>query len=252
MNQIFKKIKPKLIFIQGDTTTAYLGALSSFYKKIKIFHVEAGLRTHDLYSPYPEEMNRRSISLLSNVHFSPSKISTNNLIKEGIPKTSIFQVGNTGIDSFLKVLNEPIKSTKLKEKLNYLTKGKYILVTCHRNENIVKLKSICKSILKIISTFKNLKIIFPVHLNPNERIILIEPLSYKLFVHLMKKSYLILTDSGGIQEEVVTLGKPTLILRNETERIDSINSGVIKLIGTEEDNIFKETMKLLTDKKLRC
>ncbi|MFQ3675228.1 MAG: UDP-N-acetylglucosamine 2-epimerase (non-hydrolyzing) [Endomicrobiia bacterium] len=261
---VLEKFIPDIIFVQGDALSAFLGALAGFYKKIKIAHIEAGLRSYNKYSPFPEEVSRVLISHIADYHFAPTVNAKNNLLKEGIKK-NIFVVGNTVIDALFLGL-EIIKTEgekKYYKHFNFIDfEKKVILVTGHRRESFGKpFENICLA-LKKISQEKDVEIVYPVHLNPNVRkpvfkilgkiknVHLIEPLSYPYLIWLMNKSYLILTDSGGIQEEAPSLGKPVLVMRKVTERVESIKAGVSKLVGTEKKEIFKWTQKLLTDKKL--
>ena len=261
---VLEKEKPDWVLVQGDTTTTTAAALTSFYAKIKIGHVEAGLRTGDNYAPYPEEMNRKITSVLSNLHFTPTELGKDNLLKEGIDESLIFITGNTVIDALqftLKKLQGPNESNKCRETLSNLgvQLGKQIiLVTGHRRENIgSNLDNICMGLKKISQSYPDVTIIYPVHMNPNVRsqvvktlgkekgIYLIDPLDYPTFIWLMSRSRLILTDSGGIQEEAPSLGIPVLVMRDLTERQESIDLGASRLIGTNPDNIFEETKILL-------
>ncbi len=245
---ILEKEKPKAVVVQGDTTTTFASALSSFYLKIPVGHIEAGLRTGDVMQPYPEEINRILTSNLSSFHFTPTNTSKNNLLKEGFSK-NIYVTGNTVIDALLFIS----KTINAKENKNK------ILVTLHRRENWGKpAEDVCKS-LKRIANETDLEIIFSVHPNPAvrktvnsilndvEQIKLIEPADYINFVKLMKESYFILSDSGGIQEEAPSLNKPVLVLRNKTERPEALESGAVKLVGTDPDKIYKTTIKLFNN-----
>ncbi|MDA8272798.1 MAG: UDP-N-acetylglucosamine 2-epimerase (non-hydrolyzing) [Deltaproteobacteria bacterium] len=255
--------KPDFIIIQGDTTTAFVGALSGFYKKIKVVHVEAGLRTNDKYSPFPEEMNRVLISRITDYHFVPSKKSSDNLLAEGL-RDNIYIVGNTAIDALLLGL-DLIKRNGDEKYLGFFNfldfSKKIVLVTGHRRENFGEgLKNICEALKEIKNRSNNIQIVYPVHPNPNvrepvfrilgdiQRIFLIEPLEYEYMIWLMNKSFLILTDSGGIQEEASFLGKPLIVMRDSTERIEGLEAGVSVLVGTDKDKIVKETLDLLVNK----
>jgi len=255
--------KPELIFVQGDTTTAFVGALAGFYKKIKIAHIEAGLRSHNKYSPFPEEVNRVLVDYIANYHFAPTEKAKENLYNENI-KENVYVVGNTIIDALFLGLNI-IKEQREEKYYNYFSfldfSKKIILVTGHRRENFGKpFENICYA-LKNIAERDDVEIVYPVHLNPNVRkpvneilkghknIHLIEPLEYPYLIWLMKKSYLVLTDSGGIQEEAPSLGKPVLVMREVTERIEGIEAGTTKLVGTNERKIVKELTRLLDNKK---
>ena len=260
---LIEEEKPDFIIIQGDTTTAFVGALSGFYKKIKVVHVEAGLRTNDKYSPFPEEMNRVLISRIADYHFVPSKKSSNNLLAEGL-RDNIYIVGNTAIDALLLGL-DLIKRNGDEKYLGFFNfldfSKKIVLVTGHRRENFGEgLKNICEALKEIKNRSNNIQIVYPVHLNPNvrepvfrmlgdiQRVFLIEPLEYEYMIWLMNKSFLILTDSGGIQEEASFLGKPLIVMRDSTERIEGLEAGVSVLVGTDKDKIVKETFDLLVNK----
>ena len=253
-----KNYRPNLVIVQGDTTTAFAGALSSFYEKIPVGHIEAGLRTDNIYDPFPEEVNRRIISQFATLHFAPTKKSENNLINSGIKK-EVFLTGNTVIDALLMVSKNIHKLKSLEDNKNF----RYILLTVHRRENRgEKLKNIAKGILSILEKFKDVKFLIPMHPNPEvknriieylgteSKVILCESLDYLDIVSAMKHCYFIMTDSGGIQEEAPSLGKPVLILRDTTERPEGIDSGTAKLIGTSSKNILLEAEKLLSDKKI--
>lgn len=253
------EIKPDLILVQGDTTTAMAAALAGFYQKVPIGHIEAGLRTYDTNNPFPEEINRRIISVLASYHFAPTQNAVNALLKENIPKESVYLTGNTVIDA-LKAIAKGAKKPNFNFKI---PEGrKLILVTAHRRENFGgPLNDICRA-LKIIATNNlNVEIIYPVHLNPNvmntvrsmlsgiSRIRLIQPVEYHQLVFLLKKACLVLTDSGGIQEEAPAFGKPVLVMRKETERPEGIKAGVAKLVGTNTETIVKNVEFLLRDSR---
>lgn len=257
MDQFLRKVKPDCVIVQGDTTTAFLTALSAFYHKIPVGHVEAGLRTDDKYQPFPEEINRRLIGQVADFHFAPTSIARHRLLKEGVSPKNIAQTGNTGIDALLimkKILD------KRKQPPFDLPKGKkIILVTAHRRESFGKpLQEICKGIHRIAKEIPNTVIYYPVHLNPNvqsvvkkllrgqHNIHLIEPLAYDKLVYLMEKADLILTDSGGIQEEAPTFHKPILVMRNVTERPEGVKMGFSRIVGQNAHKIFSEAKKILT------
>tara|TARA_B100000427_G_scaffold269368_1_gene235658 strand:+ start:3602 stop:4813 length:1212 start_codon:yes stop_codon:yes gene_type:complete len=265
LKKVLDKEKPDYVFVHGDTTTTAFGSIAAFYNQIKICHIEAGLRTFKKYSPFPEEINRSITSKLADFHFAPTESAKKNLMSENIKKTSICVTGNTVIDALLyskKIINN-YKSKEidlLKNKIS--TDQKIILVTGHRRENFGKgFKNICNALIDI-SKNSNVQIIYPVHLNPNVRNIvnkmlggidnihLIKPLGYPAFVWLMNKSYLILTDSGGIQEEAPTFNIPTLVMRNTTERPEGIKKGTAILVGTDKDKIVFHTKELLEKEKL--
>lgn len=258
LDAIIKKVNPDIVLVHGDTSTTFSGALVAFYNNIKIGHVEAGLRTYNKYSPYPEEINRQLVGCLADLHFAPTKCSADNLIKEGKNKDKIFVTGNTAIDA----LKTTVKKDYTHEIFNWIGKDKMILLTAHRRENLGKpMYTIFGAIKRIIDEFDDVKVVYPIHKNPKVRFIanevfgkcdkikLIEPLEVFDFHNFMNKAYLIMTDSGGIQEEAPSLGKPVLVLRNTTERPEGIEFGTLKLVGTEEDKIYYETKKLLTNIK---
>jgi UDP-N-acetylglucosamine 2-epimerase (non-hydrolysing) len=248
LSNFFIENKPDLVLAQGDTTTALASALSSYYNKIPFGHIEAGLRSFNYQNPWPEEINRVLISKLSTYHFCPTKSSEENLLKEGIVD-NVYVTGNTVIDSLLKIAK--------KEKHH----KKQILITLHRRENFGKpIDDILSAILDIVKSNEEVNVVFPVHLNPNiknkvysilnhERITLLNPLDYENFVKIMSESYLILTDSGGIQEEAPALGIPVLVLRETTERPEAVDCGVVKLVGSDKLTIINETTKLLNNKE---
>ncbi|OHD24208.1 MAG: UDP-N-acetylglucosamine 2-epimerase [Spirochaetes bacterium GWD1_27_9] len=253
------------IFVQGDTTSAFVGALAGFYKKIKVGHIEAGLRSGNKYSPYPEEINRILAGHIADYHFAPTPKAKENLQKEGITD-NIYVVGNTVIDALFLGL-DLIKSCGDKEYYDFFKNidfsKKIILVTGHRRESFGEpFKEICYALKELKSSFKDVEIIYPVHLNPNVRkpvneilsnisgIHLIEPLSYPHLIWLMNKSYLVLTDSGGIQEEAPSLKKPVLVMRDVTERTEGVDAGTAKLVGTDKQKIIQETSKLILDSSI--
>jgi len=261
LSNVIEEIKPNIVLVQGDTTTAMIATLASFYRKIPVGHVEAGLRTYDNFNPFPEEANRRIISVLASYHFAPAQRAKNFLLKEGIRPESIFLTGNTVIDALLYVLEkiriENYIPTNLPLQMNP-DHQKFILLTAHRRESFgVPLQRICKAALSIVQRNPEIQILYPVHLNPNvketvysilsnhERIHLIPPLDYKDLCFFMDRSYFILTDSGGIQEEAPTLGKPVLVLREITERPEAVEVGVAKVVGTQTEHIIKEVERLL-------
>ena len=271
LEPILKKEKPDIILVQGDTTTCFIASLAAYYLKIKIGHVEAGLRTTDKFNPFPEEINRRLTDHLADIHFAPTQKARENLLKEGIPDYKIHITGNTVIDALLftieKQKDEKTQKTLSEELLNKygisLDSRKLVLVTGHRRESFgQEFQNICHGLKKIALNNKNIQIIYPVHLNPNvqkpvkkilanvKNIHLIEPLDYFSFIWLLNKSYLILTDSGGIQEEAPSLGKLVLVMRRTTERPEGVEAGVAKVIGTSSDSIFSETTQLLENPPL--
>lgn len=257
---VLNEKKPDIVLVQGDTTTAMAGALASYYQKIAVGHIEAGLRTNDIHNPFPEEVNRRIISLVATYNYAPTQRAYNTLVREGMDKKRIFITGNTVIDALYKITQKfkdqilpfPIQESK-----------KLILVTAHRRENFGKpLENICRALEEIVKENEDVEIVYPVHPNPNvtdmvhkklsgiERINLIQPVEYQILATLIKKSYIILTDSGGIQEEAPAFGKPVLVLRKETERPEGVKAGVAKLVGTRRKSIIENTNKLLRNKKM--
>ena len=265
LSRVFEEIKPDLVLVQGDTTTAMVSALSAFYKKIPIGHVEAGLRTYDNENPFPEEANRRIISVLASYHFAPTQRAINFLLKEGIPPGSFFSTGNTVIDALLSTLRRIREEDYVPKTLSFLPDGdhhKLVLVTAHRRESFGEpMKEICKALKVIAERHQDVWIIYPVHMNPKvsktvysllseqKRVHLIPPLDYKDICYLMGRSYLILTDSGGIQEEAPSLGKPVLVMRHTTERPEAVEGGVAKLVGTTQESIVNSVEVLLGDTK---
>jgi UDP-N-acetylglucosamine 2-epimerase (non-hydrolysing) len=264
MDSYYKNYKPDLVLVQGDTTTTFIASLAAYYNRIKIAHVEAGLRTWNKYSPFPEEINRVLTSKLADLHFAPTKISKGNLITEGVQQEKIFITGNTVIDALLlaseKIKNNTIKIPGLRNDI-HSGNGNIILITGHRRESFGEgFKNICQAISFLAEEFADYNFIYPVHLNPNVRkpvfeilsskknIFLIEPLDYLPFVSLMNESKLILTDSGGIQEEAPSLGKPVLVMRDTSERPEGISAGTAKLVGVKREEIIKEVKKLLLSK----
>ena len=260
LEDILTREKPDIVLVHGDTSTTFVGALAAFYQKIKVGHVEAGLRSGNIYSPYPEEMNRILTTNLASIHFAPTKGNYNNLIKEGIEPEKIFITGNTVIDALLSVVkNDYIFENNILNKMDYKNK-KIIVMTCHRRENWGEpMEDIFMAVKGIVEENDNIEVIFPVHLNPSihklakyimgehSNIHLIKPLEYEEFANLLNKAYLVLTDSGGIQEEAPALGKPILVMREETERPEAVEAGTVKIIGTEKENIKKEVNVLLND-----
>lgn len=269
---VLEKIKPDCVLVQGDTTTAMVAALASFYQRIPVGHVEAGLRTLNRYSPYPEEINRRLIGTLATYHFVPTRRAAQALRVEGVPEEMIFLTGNTVIDALRWTVGQPPSPetqrvfSLLGLPLNLQTNGngsnRVILVTAHRRENFGRpLENICTAIKEIVLRNSDVNVVYPVHMNPHvrdpvfrllkgqERIHLVEPLPYEPFAHLMKAAHLVLTDSGGIQEEAPALGKPVLVLRTNTERPEGVEAGTAKIVGTEIEDIVQETQVLLSDEE---
>lgn len=264
LNKVFDAVNPQLVLIQGDTTTAFIGALASYYKKVKVAHIEAGLRSGNKFAPYPEEMNRLLAAHLSDFHFTPTSKSVENLAKENITR-QVYSVGNTVIDALYLGL-ELLKKNGV-EKYSQTFNGidlskKIILITGHRRENFGNpFEHICYAIKKAAEKFPEVEFVYPVHLNPNvqqpvneilsgqKNIHLLEPLDYPSFIWMMNRCYLVLTDSGGVQEEAPALGKPVLVMRDVTERQEGVDAGTAKLVGTESEVIFRELSILLTDEE---
>jgi len=255
---------PDLVLVQGDTTTSFCAALSAFYRKIPVGHVEAGLRTRNLESPWPEEANRVLISCLASLHFAPTEISRENLLREGIPRERVFVTGNTGIDALhaalQQVRNSPPNINGVLGEVLKRSNSSLVLITAHRRENLGDhLRSICSAVMEIAKRFPNCEFVYPVHLNPGvqsvareilgsaalDNIHLVEPLGYLPFVYLMSRSKLLLTDSGGIQEEAPHLGKPVLVLRDVTERPEAVASGTARVIGTSSGEITAAVASIL-------
>lgn len=264
LDQYIIEFKPDIILVQGDTTSAFAGSLVAFYNKVMVGHVEAGLRTWNKYSPFPEEINRVLTTKISDIHFAPTKLSKDNLLNDNIESSKILITGNTVIDA-LKIarnkviLNKPIVPG-IDQDIIYNDNKKLVLITGHRRENFGNsFNNICTAIEKLSAKFKDVYFVYPVHMNPNVRepvfrilgnktnVFLIEPISYLPFVSLMMRSTIILTDSGGVQEEAPSLGKPVLVMRENTERPEAIDAGTVKLVGTSVDKIIEETSNLLLD-----
>ena len=259
LESVIKDVKPDIVLVHGDTTTTFAGALAAFYNQVAIGHVEAGLRTYDKYSPFPEEMNRQMVDCMTDLYFAPTTVSKENLLKEDIQEEKIFVTGNTAIDA----MSTTVKNDYTHPELEWIKPNeKMILLTAHRRKNLGEpMRHIFKAIRRIVDEFDDVKVIYPIHLNPlvrsvaNEvfagcdKVKLIEPLEVFDFHNFQNKSYIILTDSGGIQEEAPSLGKPVLVLRDTTERPEGISAGTLKLVGTNEETIYNETKKLLTDNK---
>ena len=274
MRDVLNAFNPEIVFVHGDTSTTFSTALASFYQQIKVAHVEAGLRTGDIYSPWPEEANRQITGVLANYHFAPTSTSKENLLKENKDPRSIIVTGNTVIDALYLALNKIKNNSTLKENIIRsieneincpsfkLESSKFILVTGHRRENHGQgFINICRGLKEIALKNPKITIIYPVHLNPNvqkpvrellsdvENIYLITPMQYESFIYLMDKSYFIITDSGGVQEEAPSLGKPVLVMRDTTERPEALEAGTVKLVGTDTELIIKEAQELLDNKE---
>ena len=256
LDKVMKDAKPDIVLVHGDTSTTFVGALAAFYNQIKVGHVEAGLRTYNKYSPYPEEMNRQMVDCMTDMYFAPTDLSRDNLIKEHVDPSKIYVTGNTAIDAMDTTVDEGYTHPELE----WLGGDKMILLTAHRRENLGEpMKNIFRGIRRVLDELPGYKVIYPIHKNPLvraaadeifgdcDRVKLIEPLEVFDFHNFQNRAHIILTDSGGIQEEAPSLGKPVLVLRDTTERPEGIKAGTLKLVGTNSENVYKETMRLLTD-----
>lgn len=261
MEDVLVKERPDIVLVHGDTSTTFSAALAAFYQKIPVGHVEAGLRTYDMYSPFPEEVNRVLTGHMASIHFAPTERNRSNLMKEGIPEDRIAITGNTVVDALLEVAGKPYEFEDETLKNIDFENKRVIAVTCHRRENLGEyMVHIFSAIREIAEEFDDVEVVYPVHLNPKvrataneilsgcENVHLIDPLSYQPFVNLMAKSYFIITDSGGMQEEAPSLGKPVLVVRRETERPEALAAGTVKLAGVEQATIAAMARELLTDK----
>lgn len=260
LNEVLSKEKPDIVLVHGDTTTTFAGALAAYYHETAVGHVEAGLRTYNKYSPFPEEMNRKLTGAIADLHFAPTDTASGNLKAEGTKEDKIFVTGNTVIDALHKTVTDDFKFDDEKlANIDYENK-RIILVTTHRRENLGEpMRHVYKALKDIVNEFDDVEIVFPVHKNPKVREVvneelgnikavhLIDPLDYEPFANLMHRAFLVLTDSGGIQEEAPSLGKPVLVLRGTTERPEAVKAGTVKLIGTERQKVYEETKYLLTD-----
>ncbi|MGN1259173.1 MAG: non-hydrolyzing UDP-N-acetylglucosamine 2-epimerase [Christensenellales bacterium] len=248
--------KPDLVLVHGDTSTTFAAALASFYLQIPVGHVEAGLRTYDIYSPFPEEFNRQVVSIISKFNFAPTELAKDNLLKENHPSGKIYVTGNTAIDA----LKFTVKESYQNEHLEWAKGSRLVLLTAHRRENLGEpMKNMFRAIKRVVDKYEDVKVIYPIHMNPVvretansilkdcNRVRIIEPLEVVDFHNFMAQSYLILTDSGGIQEEAPSLGKPVLVMRDTTERPEGIKAGTLKLVGTDEETIYNEFITLLED-----
>ncbi|TDL73754.1 UDP-N-acetylglucosamine 2-epimerase (non-hydrolyzing) [Rhodococcus qingshengii] len=258
LNKVFQEVKPDIVLVHGDTTTTFVASLAAFYNSIPIGHVEAGLRTWNKYSPYPEEMNRQLTGVLADLHFSPTSQSRENLLTENKQKESIFVTGNTAIDA----LKTTVKTNYSHPVLDKLGDDRLVLMTAHRRENTGKpMENMFRAIRRLVEQHEDIQVVYPVHMNPivreianrilgeNNRIHLIEPLDVIDFHNFASRAYIILTDSGGVQEEAPSLGVPVLVLRDTTERPEGVKAGTLKLAGTEEETIFQLANELLSDKE---
>lgn len=256
VDAVIKKANPDIVLVHGDTSTTFAGGLAAFYNQVAIGHVEAGLRTYNKYSPYPEEMNRQMVDCMTDMYFAPTDLSRDNLIKEHVDPSKIYVTGNTAIDAMDTTVDEGYTHPELE----WLGGDKMILLTAHRRENLGEpMKNIFRGIRRVLDELPGYKVIYPIHKNPLvraaadeifgdcDRVKLIEPLEVFDFHNFQNRAHIILTDSGGIQEEAPSLGKPVLVLRDTTERPEGIKAGTLKLVGTNSENVYKETMRLLTD-----
>lgn len=253
---VLEKEEPDVVLVHGDTTTSFAAALASFYLQIPLGHVEAGLRTYNMYSPWPEEFNRQAVDLICEYYFAPTEKSKQNLLAEGKPEEKIYVTGNTGIDA----LKTTVKSNYTHPELEWARDSRLILITAHRRENLGKpMHNMFRAIRRVMGEHPDTKAIYPIHMNPKvreaahaeldgfERLHIIDPLEVIDFHNFMARSYLILTDSGGIQEEAPSLGKPVLVMRDTTERPEGVEAGTLKLVGTDEETIYQEFSRLLAD-----
>ena len=254
---VLEEVKPDVVLVHGDTSTTFVTALACFYLQIPVGHVEAGLRTYNIYSPYPEEFNRQAVSIISQYNFSPTELSKQNLLKEGKSSESIYVTGNTAIDA----LKTTVRADYTHPELDWANGSRLIMITAHRRENLGEpMRHMFKAIRRVMDEHPDVKAIYPIHMNPvvreianeylgdDNRVHIIEPLDVLDFHNFLSRSYLILTDSGGIQEEAPSLGKPVLVMRDTTERPEGIAAGTLKLVGTEEETIYNEFSRLLSDK----
>lgn len=256
MKEVLEEVKPDVVLVHGDTSTTFVTALACFYLQIPIGHVEAGLRTYNINSPYPEEFNRQAVGIVANYHFAPTEMSKENLLKEGKKDETIYITGNTAIDA----LNTTVNQDYTHEHLQWASGSRLIMITAHRRENLGEpMRNMFKAIKRIIDEHSDIKAIYPIHMNPvvrdaakeilgdTDRIRIIEPLEVLDFHNFLSRSHLIVTDSGGIQEEAPSLGKPVLVMRDTTERPEGIEAGTLKLVGTDEEVIYSTFKQLLED-----
>jgi UDP-N-acetylglucosamine 2-epimerase (non-hydrolysing) len=256
MKAVLEEVKPDVVLVHGDTSTTFVTALACFYLQIPVGHVEAGLRTYNIYSPYPEEFNRQAVGIVSNFNFAPTEMSKENLVKEGKSSETIYVTGNTAIDALKTTVREDYNH----EHLEWASDSRLIMITAHRRENLGEpMRNMFRAIKRIIDENSDVKAIYPIHMNPvvreaaqeilgdTDRVKIIEPLEVLDFHNFLSKSYLILTDSGGIQEEAPSLGKPVLVMRDTTERPEGITAGTLKLVGTDEEVIYRTFKRLLED-----
>ena len=262
LDNVIKEVKPDIVLVHGDTSTSFVGALAAFYNQVAVGHVEAGLRTYDIYSPFPEEMNRQLTGRIAKLHFSPTIKNKNNLLIENIDEDSIYITGNTVIDALKTTVRKDYEFTDETLKAMDFENNRVIVVTAHRRENLGKpLEDICTAIRTIVEEYKDVEVVYPVHLNPavretvfdilggNDRIHLIDPIDVSELHNAIDRSYMVMTDSGGIQEEAPALAKPVLVLRHETERPEAVEAGTVKLAGVDKDVIISMAKELLDNKE---
>ncbi len=260
MGPVLDDLEPDAVIVQGDTTTTFATALSAFYRKIPVGHVEAGLRTDDIYSPYPEEMNRRLTTGLTTWHFPPTEVSQKRLLSEGVDPERVWVTGNTVIDALFEALDKPCEFEPGPEAEAVASGRRIVLMTAHRRENWgERMRSVCRAAARLVEERRDIQVLFSVHLNPEtqavaseilggiDRVTLMEPVDYLPFINLMKASTLIMSDSGGMQEEAPSLGKPVLVLRDCTERPEALEAGTVRLVGTDTETIVEEATLLLDD-----
>lgn len=261
LDNVIKEAKPDIVLVHGDTTTSFVGALAAFYNQVAVGHVEAGLRTYDIYSPFPEEMNRNLTGRIATMHFSPTVQNKNNLLKENVSEENIFITGNTVIDAMKTTVQDDYTfDTEILNKIDF-SKKRVVTMTAHRRENLGKpLENICNAVKRLVEKYDDIEFVYPIHMNPAvretvnsiignmDRVNIIEPVNVDELHNLMARSYMIMTDSGGIQEEAPSLAKPVLVLRKETERPEAVEAGTVKIAGVEEDVIFGMACELLDDK----
>lgn len=258
LKEVLEEVKPDIVLVHGDTSTTFVTALACFYMQIPLGHVEAGLRTYNIYSPYPEEFNRQAVGIIANYNFAPTEMSKNNLVREGKNPSTVYVTGNTAIDS----LRTTVRKDYTHEQLQWVGDNKLIMITAHRRENLGEpMNNMFRAIKRIITEHPDIKAIYPIHMNPVireaadnilgdcDRLRIIDPLDVVDFHNFLARSYLILTDSGGIQEEAPSLGKPVLVMRDTTERPEGIAAGTLKLVGTDEETIYKTFKLMLEDKE---
>lgn len=258
IREVLAEVKPDLVLVHGDTSTTFVSALACFYMQIPVGHVEAGLRTYNIHSPYPEEFNRQAVGIVSRFNFAPTQMSADNLLREGKPEQSIYITGNTAIDALFTTVRDDFEH----EILDWAKGSRLIVLTAHRRENLgAPLESMFRAIRRVVEEIPDIKVVYPIHMNPKvrqtadkylknyDRVRLIEPLEVIEFHNLLAGAYLILTDSGGIQEEAPSLGKPVLVMRDTTERPEGIAAGTLRLVGTSEEKIYESFIELLTDQE---